>query len=94
MKRFGLVVAIVMLLGSLAAVSHAQVVFGPVVTYPTPVTAFYAPAPVYMAPAPLPVTTFYAPGPVFVRRPAVVPPRYFYPGQPVRNVFRRSVVVW
>lgn len=78
-----------------ATQADAQIVYygGPV-----PVTTYYAPAygpvPVTTYYAPAPVTAYYAPAPVYVGRPAVVPPRYFYPGQPVRNMFRRGVVVW
>jgi hypothetical protein len=70
----------------------------PVTTYyaPAPVTTYYAPAPVttYYAPAPVPVTTYYAPAPAVYRAPVVVPPSYVHPGQPIRNLFRRPVVVW
>lgn len=94
MKRFAILAAAVMVVGLASSTSEAQVVFAPV--GPFPVTTFYAPAPVttFYAPAPVPVTSFYAPGPVVVARPAVVPPRYFFPGQPVRNFFRRPVAVW
>jgi hypothetical protein len=101
MKRFAVFVAVVIVVGLASVTAHGQVVYGPaypvpVTTYyaPAPVTTYYAPGPAYYAPGPMPVTTYYGPAPVYVGRPAVVPPRYFYPGQPVRNIFRRGVVVW
>jgi hypothetical protein len=96
MKRFAIFVAVVMVVGLASVTAHGQVIYGP-----APVTTYYAPAPVYVAPAPVtayyapaPVTAYYAPAPMYYRGPAVMPPRYVYPGQPVRNFFRRSVVVW
>jgi len=68
--------------------------YGPVVA-----TSYYAPAP-YSAIAPAPyyvaapvVTPYYvaspvAVGPVYYGRPAIVRPKVYYPGQPVRNVLR------
>jgi hypothetical protein len=68
-----------------------------------PVTSFMAPvaAPIqvtnFYAPTATPVTTFFAPtvpvvvptvAPVFVGRPAVVRSTVYFPGQPIRNVFR------
>jgi hypothetical protein len=93
-----LTLGIVALVIGCAASAQAQVwtVYRPVIAAPMPVTTYYAPTPVtaFYAPAPVPYTAYYAPGPMVYRAPAVVPPRYFYPGQPIRNVFRRPVVAW
>jgi hypothetical protein len=76
----------------------APVAAAPVVAayYAPPVySTYYAPAPVYStyyAPAPV-YSTYYAapvvaPYGVYYGGPVVVRPRYFVPGQPVRNAFR------
>ena len=98
MKRCVVLFAMVMVIGLICATAEAQVIYGPA---PYPVTTYYAPAPAYYGPAPVttyyapaPVTAYYAPAPVYYRGPAVLPPRYVYPGQPVRNFFRRPAVVW
>jgi hypothetical protein len=103
MKRFALTASVVVGLALVCGAAQAQVVtvYSPVVGYPAPVTTYYAPAPypvtTYYAPAPVtsyyapsavPVTAYYGAAPVYVRGPVVVPPRYVYPGQPVRNFFR------
>jgi hypothetical protein len=96
MNRLTLAIAVSVVGVAAAAQAQVYTVYRPIVAYPAPVTAYYAPAPVtaYYAPAPVPYTAYYAPGPVVYGGPAVIPPRYFYPGQPVRNFFRRPVVAW
>ena len=107
MKRFALTAAVMIGLAWVCGAAEAQVVtvYSPVIGYPAPVTTYYAPAPAYSYYAPAPVTTYYAPSavpmtayygaaPVYVRGPLVVPPRYVYPGQPVRNFFRGPRVLY
>jgi hypothetical protein len=65
----------------------------PVTSYyaPTAVTSYYAPAPVTSYYAPAPVTSYYAPTPyvtAYAAAPVYVRPRYYVPGQPIRNLFR------
>lgn len=97
MNRIVLVLAVLFVAAATTAEAQVYVVRRPVVAVPVPVTTFYAPAPVttfYAPPVVVPQTSYYAPAPMVYRAPVVVPPRYVYPGQPVRNVFRRPVVAW
>jgi hypothetical protein len=105
-------VAVVLMLSSSAlaqgVVAYMPVAPAPVAYYqPAPVvgygpvvrTAYYAPAPYYVASpvavpyAAAPVVTAYYGGPVAVAplyygRPVIVRPKIYIPGQPVRNVVR------
>ncbi len=88
---------------ALAQWGYAPVVVAPAptVTYyaPTPVAGYYAPAPVVTYYGPAPVYAYpravvvarprvVVAAPVWVPAPVVVRPRYFVPGEPVRNVLR------
>ena len=79
--------------GAVPVVTHrVAVVPAPVVsTYRVPVAVPY-PAPVVrysVAPVPVaPPVSYYAPRPVVVARPALVRPKYYVAGQPVRNAVR------
>lgn len=94
MNRLSLGIAALVIGCAASAQAQVWTVYRPVIAAPMPVTTFYAPMPVTTFHAPMPVTAFYAPAPVAVRAPVVVPPRYFFPGQPIRNTFRRPVVLW
>jgi hypothetical protein len=89
----------VVLLAASMAFAHPYVAV-PVAPVPVVVQSYYAP-PVYAYPRPVVVAAPYlvaspvvaapvvvpVPAPVYVR-PVVVHPKFYVPGQPVRNVFR------
>jgi hypothetical protein len=94
-----LATAVIVLLAGTPAL--AQWGYAPVMVAPAPTVAYYAP-PAYYAPAPVPMVTYYGPGAVYAYPPAVwvrprvivapapvvIVPRYYVPGEPVRNVLR------
>jgi hypothetical protein len=93
MRKFVVAMAVVLLLAS-TAMAQGGWYIGPRVVY-APVAPVYAyPAPVVVASpqvvySPIVPAPVIAPAPIVVGPPGVVIyPRYYIPGQPVRNVLR------
>ena len=58
---------------------------------PAPVVTYYGPAPVYAYPPGMVVARpRFVAAPVWVPAPVMVRPRFFVPGEPVRNVLRAA----